>query len=329
MSVKETLTTATNNFATSEAQTLHPAPIPAQNCHSDRSEPTPLPFSFAPANESARAVEESLFDPSRSLSHLTRHSSYDSLTHSMKSTLPTASSTATSFQAATRLQLSITSNYERRILAYLAQRLPKQIHSDHLTLLGLISMFAAGASYALARYNHLGLLGATLALATNWFGDSLDGTLARHRNQQRPRYGFYVDHLIDSFGALFLTAGLAASAYMAFPTAAALLVAFLLLSIESYLATYTLGVFHMSHAGLGPTEIRILLAIANLTLYFHPQFTYIHLHHQRYRLLDFAGIISASIMFLMVIAASIIHTRTLYQQETKPLATVATPPVPK
>ncbi len=314
MSTNQTTNATLHHSVATAAQPPLTFSTPPQNCHSDRSEPTPSPFSFAPANESARAVEEPLFDPSRSLSH----SSFDSLTHSIKSPLPTDSSAPTPFQSATRLQLSITSNYERRILAYLAQRLPQQINSDHLTLLGLISMFAAGASYALARYTHLGLLGATIALATNWFGDSLDGTLARHRNQQRPRYGFYVDHLIDSFGALFLTAGLAASTYMAFPTAAALLVAFLLLSIESYLATYTLGVFHMSHAGLGPTEIRILLAIANLALYFHPQITYIHLHHHRYRLLDFAGIISASIMFLMLIAASITHTRTLYQQETKP-----------
>jgi archaetidylinositol phosphate synthase len=227
------------------------------------------------------------------------------------------------FQNATRLQISITAKLERRILLHLAARLPQSINSDHLTLLGFISMFAAGASYALARYSSLGLLGATIALAINWFGDSLDGTLARVRNQQRPRYGFYVDHLIDSFGALLLTAGLAASAYMAWPTGAALLVAFLLLSIESYLATYTLGVFHMSHAGLGPTEIRILLAIANLTLYFHPQSAYIHLAHYRYRLLDFVGIISAVVMFIMLIAASLAHTRTLYQLETKPSATVA------
>jgi archaetidylinositol phosphate synthase len=227
------------------------------------------------------------------------------------------------FQNATRLQISITAKLERRILLHLAARLPQSINSDHLTLLGFISMFAAGASYALARYSSLGLLGATIALAINWFGDSLDGTLARVRNQQRPRYGFYVDHLIDSFGALLLTAGLAASAYMAWPTGAALLVAFLLLSIESYLATYTLGVFHMSHAGLGPTEIRILLAIANLTLYFHPQSAYIHLAHYRYRLLDFVGIISAVVMFIMLIAASLAHTRILYQLETKPSATVA------
>jgi archaetidylinositol phosphate synthase len=222
------------------------------------------------------------------------------------------------FQNATRLQSTLTSAPERRLLTWLALRLPAQINSDHLTLLGFLSMLAAGVCYALARFSSLGLLGATICLATNWFGDSLDGTLARIRNQQRPRYGFYIDHLCDSFGALFLTAGLAASAYIDWRIAAALLVAFLLLSIESYLATYTLGVFHLSHAHLGPTEIRILLVIANLTLYFRPSAAYIHIVNYRYRLLDFASVLASAAMFAMLVAASLTHTRALYEQE--PLA---------
>jgi archaetidylinositol phosphate synthase len=237
----------------------------------------------------------------------------DSLT---RTTNPPATTPKTPFRNATRLQSSLTSAPERRILTWLAPRLPAQINSDHLTLLGLVSMLAAGACYALARFSSLGLLGATICLATNWFGDSLDGTLARIRNQQRPRYGFYVDHLCDSFGALFLTAGLAASTYIDWRIAAALLVAFLLLSIESYLATNTLGVFHLSHAHLGPTEIRILLAIANLTLYFRPSAAYIHIAHYRYRLLDFAGVLASAAMFAMLVAASLTHTRALYHQES-------------
>src|SRR6202049_1731032 len=167
------------------------------------------------------------------------------------------------FKDAFRLQESFTAAAERKALAWLAARLPARVNSDHLTLLGFVAMFLAGASYAFARTHRAGLILATLFLALNWFGDSLDGTLARLRNRQRPRYGFYVDHMIDSFGALFLMGGLAFSGYIDWRIAMGLLVAFLLLSIESYLASYTLGIFRLSFAKFGPTEIRILLALAN------------------------------------------------------------------
>ena len=117
------------------------------------------------------------------------------------------------FENATRLQNSFTSAPERKALLWLVARIPPSINSDHLTLLGFAAMFFAGCSYAFARWNPWGLLLATICLALNWLGDSLDGTLARVRNRQRPRYGFYVDHIIDSFGALFLMGGLAASGY--------------------------------------------------------------------------------------------------------------------
>lgn len=150
------------------------------------------------------------------------------------------------FRNARRDQTSVSSGLERKVLIWLAQRIPACVNSDHLTLLGFISMLLVGISYALARWNPLGLILATFFLALNWLGDSLDGTLARVRNRQRPRYGFYVDHMLDVFGALFLTAGLAISGYIDWRIAAGMLVAFLMLSIEVYLATYTLGVFQLS-----------------------------------------------------------------------------------
>ena len=107
------------------------------------------------------------------------------------------------FQDATRSQNSFTASLERRMLLWLAPRLPHWVQPDHLTLLGFAAMFLAGAGYALARWTHAGSLIATLGLALNWFGDSMDGTLARFRCRQRPRYGFYVDHMIDSIGAAF------------------------------------------------------------------------------------------------------------------------------
>jgi archaetidylinositol phosphate synthase len=217
------------------------------------------------------------------------------------------------FKNATRLQNSFTAASERKALLWLAARTPSSINSDHLTVLGFVAMFLAGCSYGLARWNPWGLLLATLFLVLNWFGDSLDGTLARVRNRQRPRYGFYVDHVIDSFGALFLTGGLAASGYIDWRIAMGLLVAFLLLSIESYLASYTLGIFRLSFAKFGPTEIRILLGIANAVLFFLPA---TRIPGWSHRLLDIGGAIAIVAMTAMAIFAAVTHTLALYRQET-------------
>jgi archaetidylinositol phosphate synthase len=192
--------------------------------------------------------------------------------------------------------------------------MPARINSDHLTLLGLLSMGFAGASYALARWNSLGLLLATIFLALNWLGDSLDGTLARVRNCQRPCYGFYVDHIIDSVGAIFLMGGLAVSHFIDWRIAAGMLIAFLLLSIESYLATYTLGVFRMSFAKFGPTEIRILLALGNVALWLRPD---ARVPGLTWRVFDFSGAVAIVGMLLMFCAAAIFHTRALYLRETQ------------
>jgi phosphatidylglycerophosphate synthase len=174
-------------------------------------------------------------------------------------------------------------------------------------------MFFAGVSYAAARWHPAGLLLATACLAVNWFGDSLDGTLARIRNRQRPRYGFYVDHIIDSFGAIFLMTGLGASGYLDWRVAAGMLVAFLLLSIETYLATYTLGSFRMSFASFGPTEIRILLACGNFALWLYPD---ARVPGPGYRIFDFGGVAAIAGMGLMAGVAAALHTRELYRQET-------------
>ena len=218
------------------------------------------------------------------------------------------------FKNAVRLQESITAAPERKVLLWLAARMPTRINSDHLTLLGFLSMCSAGASYAFARWNSLGLLLAAIFLALNWFGDSLDGTLARVRNRQRPRYGFYVDHMIDSVGAIFLMGGFAASGFIDWRIAVGMLVAFLLLSIETYLATYTLGVFRLSFAKLGPTEIRIRLAFGNLALWLRPN---AKLPGLSLRIFDFGGLIAICGMLVMFLAAAIFHTRTLYRQETQ------------
>src|SRR5882672_12265419 len=171
-----------------------------------------------------------------------------------------------SFKDAKREQTSVLAPLERAVLRVLARRMPAWVNSDHLSLLGLVSMFLSGVGYALSRQNPLMLHAVNLFIFLNWFGDSLDGTLARYRDRQRPRYGFYVDHIIDTFGTMFLILGLAVSGYMTERVAAATLVVFLMLAINSYLTAYALGIFKISHGKLGPTEIRLVLIIGNLAL---------------------------------------------------------------
>ncbi|HEY2646201.1 MAG TPA: CDP-alcohol phosphatidyltransferase family protein [Candidatus Acidoferrales bacterium] len=219
------------------------------------------------------------------------------------------------FKNAPRQQEGFTSAVERKALLWLAARLPAWVNSDHLTLIGFAAMFLAGASYAFTRINRAGLLLATFFLALNWFGDSLDGTLARVRNLQRPRYGFYVDHMIDTFGGLFLMGGLAISDIVDWRIALGMFIAFLMLSIQVYLATYTVGIFQMSFAKFGPTEIRILLALGNAALWFRPD---ANVFGARYRVFDIGGIIAIAGMGAMLIISAISNTVKLYGEETPP-----------
>jgi len=216
------------------------------------------------------------------------------------------------FSPANRLQQSFVAVAEKKTLIWLALRTPRWINSDHLTILGFASQCLAGVCYALARWNRYMLLLGIVFLALNWLGDSLDGTLARVRNCQRPRYGFYVDHIVDTFAALFLMGGLALSGCIHPAIALGMLIAFLMLSIEAYLATYTLGQFQLSYWKFGPTEIRLLLALGNLCLLRWPTANLMGMH---LRLLDIGGVIGIVGMALMLIVSAIQHTRTLYREE--------------
>ena len=161
----------------------------------------------------------------------------------------------------TRDHRSVLAQVEKQALIWMAERLPRFINSDHLSALGLTAMAAAGASFALYPLSPtLAASGVIAALTLNWFGDSLDGTLARVRQQQRPRYGYYVDHVIDVAGASLLFGGLALSELMNPLMAMTLLATYLLVSAETYLATHARGIFKMSFLGIGPTELRIIIA---------------------------------------------------------------------
>ena len=219
------------------------------------------------------------------------------------------------FQDATREQTSILAPLERAALRGLARRMPRRINSDHLSLLGLVAMFMAGVCYAASGQNLLMLHLVNLFIFLNWFGDSLDGTLARYRDRQRPRYGFYVDHIIDTFGALFFIFGLALSGFMSERVAAALLIVFLMLAINSYLAAYALGIFKISQWKLGPTEMRLVLIIGNLYL-LHSSHT--HLFGHRFLLFDVGGVVAIIAMGVILVFSSIKNTHALYQLERLP-----------
>ena len=216
------------------------------------------------------------------------------------------------FREAKRIQRSFVTKAEKKVLGWLAERMPAPINSDHLTVLGAAGMFLAGASYALARFNRYGLLLACFFLAVNWFGDSLDGTLARYRKRQRPRYGFYVDHVIDCFGVTALLAGMGASGHMNPLIAVWMLVAYLLLSAEIFLATYALARFEMSYFYFGPTELRILLCVGNLYVFFDPL---VHPFGLSLSLWDFGASLGSIGMTTIAILSFFRHARVLYELE--------------
>ena len=222
---------------------------------------------------------------------------------------------AEAFREAERKQLSFLASIEKKTLIWLACRMPAWVNSDHLTLLGFVAMFAAGACYWAASQNRNALLGVIVALAVNWFGDSLDGTLARVRNRLRPRYGFYVDHITDAIGTFFLMGGLALSSYMSPYIALGLLIAYFLLSIEVYLTTYTIGSFHLSFWSFGPTELRLLLCIGNIALFYRPV---VGLAGHRFLLFDVGGAIGILGMSLMLVWSALRHTIQLYREERLP-----------
>lgn len=216
------------------------------------------------------------------------------------------------FQEAQRHLAGLTARAEKRALLWLAPRTPGWITSDHLTLLGLVAMAACGALYALAGRVPWLLLAVNVGLAVNWLGDSLDGTLARYRHVERPRFGFYVDHLVDAFGALLVLGGLALSGLMSPLVAAGFLVAYFLLAIETYLATYAIGRFKISWGPFGGTELRIVLALVNGLVLFQPR---VSVGGSSWLVFDVLGVGATVALGVLAIVAGVRGTRALAREE--------------
>jgi archaetidylinositol phosphate synthase len=211
---------------------------------------------------------------------------------------------------------SVLAAAEKRLLIRIARRLPTFIHSDHLTGIGLAAMALAGMGFALTRWDVRAVWLVVIALAINWFGDSLDGTVARVRGAERPRYGFYVDHVLDIVGITLLMAGLAASGFMAPLIALSVLVGYLLVSGEVFLATAVRGVFKMSFAGFGPTELRIVLAVGAIALLGDPHVNLGGL--ARMRLFDFGGLITVAGLAVTLMVAFSRNALALARAEPRP-----------
>jgi archaetidylinositol phosphate synthase len=215
----------------------------------------------------------------------------------------------------TRIQASLLADLEKRCLIWMAERLPAWVGSDHLTALGGIAMLAAGIAYWVGGTYPAALWLVVVFLAVNWFGDSLDGTLARVRRQERPKYGFYVDHVLDVLGILFLFGGLAAGGFMTPVIGAGFLLAYYLLTIEIALAAHTVGVFRISYWKMGPTEMRILLAVGTLQLLRSAE---VSLFGGRYLLFDVGGVVAIAGLLVTFVAAAVAHTVILYKREPLP-----------
>jgi archaetidylinositol phosphate synthase len=215
-----------------------------------------------------------------------------------------------------REHLSVLAAAEKRALIRMARRIPPGINSDHLSILSLASMMAAACALAAVRLTPWAALAAVACLAANWFGDSLDGTLARVRGHERPRYGYYVDHVIDLAATTCLLIGLACSGLMSPTVAMALLAAYLLVCGESYLATHATSIFRMSFLGFGPTELRIVLAIGILKAVLTPRISVGSL--EGVLLLDVGGVVALAGLLIAFLVGALRNTRSLYAAEPLP-----------
>ena len=216
------------------------------------------------------------------------------------------------FQEARREHKSLTAAVEKKALVWMAERLPPSINADHLTVLGLLAFLVGGICYWLCRRDPAWLHAVNACLVLNWLGDSLDGTVARVRQKLRPRYGFYVDHMVDALAALFLLLGLAYSTLITPAVAIALLVAYFFLTINMGYATHALGVFKISFGAVGGTEMRILLALVNLAVLRWPQLT---LAGERVLLFDVVGLVATVAVAVTALRSTAQVAKQLYDLE--------------
>ena len=204
---------------------------------------------------------------------------------------------------------AVTAGAEKRLLIWIAERLPAVINSDHLTFAGVAALLGVGAGYWIGGR---ALLLVIPLLVVNWFGDSLDGTLARVRRQERPRYGYYVDHVLDAVGFAAIFGGLVLGGWMTPVLGLLFLAAYYLVVIEISLATHARGTFRLSAFGVGPTELRILLAIGTLQLMRSGS---VDIAGHRWLLFDVGGAVGIAGFLLTFVRSAVANGVALYREE--------------
>ncbi len=167
-----------------------------------------------------------------------------------------------------RVLETLTGDAEKRVLIAMAERMPSWVTPDQLTFLGVLGSVIMFAGYLLSNSDPAWLWLATFGLIVNWFGDSTDGTLARVRHIERPRYGFYIDHTADVISEALVFLGIGVSPYVRFDLACLAYIGYLGMSVLVYVRTCVDGVFRISYSRLGPTELRIVLAVVNAVMFF-------------------------------------------------------------
>ncbi|QZP08999.1 CDP-alcohol phosphatidyltransferase family protein [Caenibius sp. WL] len=165
-----------------------------------------------------------------------------------------------------RIQENVLAANERKLLTWLCARMPRWVTPDKLTILGLIGGFMTFAGYTASNYGKLWLLLAILGYFVNWFGDSMDGSLARYRSIERPSYGYFIDHSCDGLTTLFILTGMGLSPFVTMDFAMVALAGYLLLSIHTFLSARVLGEFKLSYMAAGPTELRIMLIVLTMMM---------------------------------------------------------------
>lgn len=211
-----------------------------------------------------------------------------------------------------RVHNAVTANAEKRLLIWMAERMPAAINSDHLTAAGAVALLGVGACFWAGG---MALAFVIPLLVVNWFGDSLDGTLARVRNRQRPRYGYYVDHVLDAVGFLSIFGGLILGGHMSPALGLAFVAAYFLVVIEISLATHARGTFRLSAFGVGPTELRILLAVGTLVLM---RLSAVQIFGHRWLLFDVGGAAGIAGFLLTFAWSAVANGVALYREERLP-----------
>jgi phosphatidylglycerophosphate synthase len=214
-----------------------------------------------------------------------------------------------------REHTSVLAESEKRLLVRMAGGLPAWVNSDHLTTLGAVAMLGVGGSFWAGGS---ALLLVIPLLALNWFGDSLDGTLARVRNQQRPRYGYYVDHVLDAVGFAALFGGLMLGHHMSLTIGLAFLAAYYLLVVEISLATHARGTFKLAFLKIGPTELRILLSIGTLQLM---RSDLVSILGRQWLLFDAGGVVAIAGFLVAFVVGAMRNGVALYNEERLPRVT--------